>query len=162
MDFAELRPDVNSESLIFTRAARLVCARVVVREKGIIYRVKGERKRGGKHPVRSRRARCIISFSVQWALFAKVLKCGIKSNDHLLPEPVAAGTSSKEPEKRKEGSRARNSREGVFSDAAIHPSKAKGQKETREKGGEDGESEALLHNAACCACYVATREINAR
>lgn len=140
MDFAELCPDVNRELLIFTRVARLVCARESsARDSrgGIIYRVKGEnaREKGEKRPLRSRRARCIISFSVQWALFAKVLKRGIKSNDHLLPEPVAA-VVQKGPGKRKEKRRARNSREGVFTDAAIHRSKAKGQKETRENARE--------------------------
>lgn len=48
MDFVELRPDVNSELSIFTRAPRLVRARVVGRfaREGIIYRVKGEREEG--------------------------------------------------------------------------------------------------------------------
>lgn len=49
MDFAELRPDVNSESLIFTRVARLVCARARARESSARdsregYNLPGERR----------------------------------------------------------------------------------------------------------------------
>lgn len=62
--------------------------------------------------------------------------------------------------------RARNSREGVSSDAAVHRSKAEGQKETREnaRGEETAESNvALLHNATVFrASYTTAREINAR
>lgn len=167
MDFAELCPDVNRELLIFTRVARLVCARESsARDSRGGYNLPSKRRErereGGEAPASpASLAPCIISFSVQWALFAKVLKRGIKSNDHLLPEPVAT-VVEKGPGKRKEKRRARNSREGVVSNAAIHRSKAKWQKETREnaRGREKaGECRVLLHNAAC---YMATRKINAR
>jgi len=127
MDFTELRPDVNSELPISTRVARL--ARIVGRFARR-YNLPGERRtQGGKRRAPSRRARCIISFPAQWALFAKVLKRGIKPNDHLLPELVAAVVQKSR--RWEVGATARNSREGVSSDAAVHHSKAEEQKETR-------------------------------
>lgn len=76
MDLAELRPDVDSESLVFMRAARLVCAcESLARNSRGGYNLPGERstrerrKRGGRgrreeeHPLRSRAERDVLSRS---------------------------------------------------------------------------------------------------
>jgi len=62
MDLVELRPDINSELSIFTRAARLVRAQVVGRFARR-YNLPGERRtRGGKRPL-ARTERDVLSRS---------------------------------------------------------------------------------------------------
>lgn len=127
--------------------------------------MKGERAAGrgrrvrarGKRPLRSRRARCIISFSAQWALFAKVLKRGIKSNDHLLPEPVAAVVQKGRGETVGGGGLEIRAKVYILGcgDTSLKSERAKGSARKRTGREKDGEREALLHNAACV-----TRELH--
>lgn len=156
MDFAELRPDVNRELLIFTRVARLVCARESsARDSRGGYNLPGERRereRGGGEAPAS------LAPSAMYYLVLGTMGFVCKSfetrNQVERPPTSRAGCSGSskgagETEGEEEGTKfARRCILGC-GDTSLKSERAKGNVRKRAGREKDGERRALLHNAAC-------------
>lgn len=147
MDFAELRPDVNSESLIFTRVARLVCARARARESSARDSREGYNLPDERRTRERREAPGSLAPGAMYYLVLGTMGFVCKSfetrNQVERPPTSRAGCSgsSKGPEEREERWGSKFARRCILErgDTSLKSERAKGNARERAGREKDGE-----------------------